>query len=207
LDGIANVYVQWSEGLSATEDFLGALKQVDLAQEKAATDTMKKSVEDARSEIYLAFSSSSGGQAQQAMKDAASVACELNKKPGLPIFGLDKGAVLASVYGIETQLPETVSAKTPGALHFVVCIKVAEKTIQFVDFYGFQMARIKVFWDVTLYNMETGDIIETYHLEGQDPPALPTEAGAIVAGGKNQRYFGGPPDIAKLADWLLTVMK
>ena len=207
LDGIANIYIQWSEGLSATEDFLGALKQVDLAQENAATDAMKKSVEDARSGIYLAFSNSRGEQAQQAMKDAASVACELNEKPDLPIFGLDKGAVLASVHGIETQLPKAVSVTTPGALHYVVCIKVTEKTIQFVDFYGFLMARIKVFWDVSLYNMETGDVIETYYLEGQDPPALPTNAGAIVAGGKNQRYFGGPPNIADLADWLLTVMK
>ncbi len=206
-DAVANGYIQWGAGLSATDDFLGALKQVDLAQANAATDTMKKSVEETRSGIYLAFSKSSGEQAQQAMKDAVRVVCELNKKPDLPIFALDKSAVLAGVYGIEAQLPENVLAATPGALHYVVCTKVVEQTVQFVDFYGYQMIRIKVSWDVSLYNMETGNVIETQHLDGQDPSALPTEPGAIVAAGRRQRYVGQPPTITELAAWLLTVMK
>lgn len=206
-DAVANGYIQWAADLSAVEDFLGALKQMDLAQENAATEAMKKSVDDTRSGIYLAFSNSSGDQAKQAMQDALKKSCELGEKPDLPIFGLDKENILAGIYGVDTKLPDEVAATTPGAMHYIACIEVVEETIQFVDFYSFLMFRIRISWDISVHDVETGKLIETYRLVGEDPVALPTEPGEIAAGGKTQKYVGNPPDIANLADWLVTVMK
>jgi hypothetical protein len=77
-DIIANGYVQWAAGLSAEEDFTGALILLDFAQESAATDTIKTSVDSARSDLYLAFSKSTGEQAQKAIQDAVKISCEHN---------------------------------------------------------------------------------------------------------------------------------
>jgi tetratricopeptide (TPR) repeat protein len=129
-DALANGYVQWALGLSADEDFRGALEQLDVANKIAATDAMKQSVETAEEEIYLAFSNSSGPQAQRAIKDAIKAICEEHKKPALPIFGLNKDSVLVGTYGLDVRLPDDLAARTPGELHYIACVDVEEFAIE-----------------------------------------------------------------------------
>jgi tetratricopeptide (TPR) repeat protein len=206
-DASANGYLKWADSLVAGEDFLGALKQADHAQENAATDSMKKNVEDARIKIYLAFSKSNGKQAQQAMQDAIKWVCEQHEAPKLPIFGLDPDHKLAGLYGLDQKLPAEVTAKTPGEMHYVVCVdEVVSKIIQYVNFYGYEMFRIRESWSISLRETATGRLVENHIEDGKDPVALPTEPGAIVQGGRIQRYFGRP-DMSNLITWLITVMK
>ncbi len=206
-DGIANGHIQWAGDLSSHEDFIGALKQVDLAEQSAATEAMKKLVESARSNTYLVFSQSSGEQARQAMKEAVELICKQSLPPKLPIFGLNADIHLAGFYGNDQVLPENVAAQTPGEMHYVACIDdVVSKTIQYVEFYGFQMFRFKESWAISLRDAATGKIVEEHLLEGDDPDPMPTDPYAIAQGGKIQRYFGRP-DMEYLATWLLTVMK
>jgi tetratricopeptide (TPR) repeat protein len=206
-DAIANGYLKWADSLVVGEDFLGALKQADLAQENATTDAMKKTVDDARANIYLAFSKSSGKQAQQAIQDAAKLVCQQHEAPQLPIFGLDKDHKLAGLYGLDQKLPDEVIAKSPGEMHYVVCVnEVVSEVLQYVNFYGYEMFRIKESWNIDLREAATGKLVENHIVEGKEPQPLPTEPGAIVAGGRIQRHLG-KPDMNDLSTWLVTAMK
>ena len=60
MDIIAQGYTQWAIGLGNNDDFIGALTLLNLAQETASTATKKESVDQARSDIYLSLSRSSG---------------------------------------------------------------------------------------------------------------------------------------------------
>jgi tetratricopeptide (TPR) repeat protein len=185
-DALASGYVQWASDLSAKEDFLGALDELKMAEAAAVSDNMKQSVDTAFTDTYAAFSSSTGQQARRAMRDALKTICEQKKEPELPIFGLDKDTILAGIYGIEDKLPEDVTAKTPGEMHYVACIKVEERVIDSdVDYewfrtpersyipIGFRASRVKTFWHVTLRKtVDTGEYAaKTF--EGGPPPPIP----------------------------------
>jgi len=221
-DMIANGYIQWAAGLGTEEDFFGALVLLDFAEDRATTDSAKMLVESARSELYVAFSKSSGEQAQKAMRDAARIVCEHHTTPSLPIFGLDEDNVLAGMDGVGDKLPETVAATTPGSLHYVACIeedaKVVGTTIHSLSSSVFgltcpcssiavQYTRIQYIWVVTLRDVETGRDVNTISIEGGEPPPFPTDPAGIVERAKNPRYEGPKPDVGDLADWLLTVMQ
>lgn len=121
-DVMAEGYVQWAAGVSGDGDFIGALVLLDFAEMNAATESTKEMVADARQDVYLAFSESSGEQALQAINQAVRIVCEHHIQPQLPIFGLDQGNIRVSVYGVDGQLPESLAATTPDSLHYVTCI-------------------------------------------------------------------------------------
>jgi len=210
-DAVAKGYLKWAASLSESEDFLGALKQVEEAGKNAATDSGKQSVESAKTDTYSAFSKSSGPQARTAMKDATKAACENKKKPALPIFGIDKDKILATIYGIDDSLPENVAAKTPGSMHYVACIEMNTETLQKTTFLWATFVREQYTWNVALRQVSTGEIAATTSIKGGTPPALPklTYSNYLdyLFGGSFYRSRGTNPDVADLAKWLLTVMK
>jgi tetratricopeptide (TPR) repeat protein len=210
-DRISGVYLKWASNLSGSEDFLGALKKIEEATKNAATDAGKKSIESATTETYTAFSKSSGEQARQAMKDAIKSVCEKNKKPDLPIFGLDKEHILAGIYGVDDALPDNVLAKTPGELHYVACIEMTTETLQRMTFLWATFVREKYTWNVTLRQISTGEETATTKIVGGTPPPLPklTYGNYLdyLLGGSFYRSRGSNPDVVALANWLLTVMK
>jgi tetratricopeptide (TPR) repeat protein len=211
-DMIANVYIKWAASLSSSEDFLGALNKIDDAAKNAATDARKKSVESAKTDTYTAFSKSSGSQAQKAMKDAIKTICEKNKKPDLPIFGLNKEHIFAGIYGVDDTLPDNVAAKTPGTLHYVACIEMTTETLARLDFFGIMtFVREKYTWNVTLRQVSSGEIAANTKVTGGDPPPIPeiTRSNVLdyIFGGRFYRSRGSNPDAVTLANWLLTVMK
>lgn len=200
-------YLAWGKDLSGKGDFLGALDYVDISEKYVVNDAAKKPVDDARSNIYVAFSQSSGEQALNEMQKAVQLICEQHKPPEIPIFGLDNENVLADIFGVDEKLTENVRATTPGSLHYVVCVdKVDSETIQFENFYNYFLYRIREDWTVNLRDVITGDVVETHTIKGANPQPLPTNPYEIAQGGRSQSYFGRP-DMSELADWLLTVMK
>lgn len=210
-DRIAGVYVKWAETLSKTEDFLGALGKLDEATKNSGTDTSKKTVESAKTGTYQAFSNSSGAQATAAMKSAIKDVCEKNKKPQLPIFGIDKKHVLAAMYGVEDKLPDNVTAKTPGSLHYVACVEMTTATLELRRILWADFAREQYTWNVTLRPINDPTTVTKTSIVGGVPPALPKITYANIfdylLGGYFYRQRGSNPDPVTLANWLLTVLK
>ncbi len=215
-DALANGYIQWAADFRAKEDFLGALDQLKLAQEAAGTDPMKQSVADAFAETYTAFSASTGPQARRAMKDALKTICEKRKPPELPIFGLDQDTVRFGVYGIEDKLPDDVAAKTPGEMHYVACIKVEERIVSSDTNYGwikipglspipvhYVLTRLQIYWSVILRETVGTEELAAKTFEGGPPPPIPQRKSELGDG----RYFGEPPSLAELKQWLLSAIQ
>jgi len=215
-DALANGYIQWASDLNAKEDFLGALDELKMAQEAAVTDNMKQSVDTAFTDTYAAFSSSTGPQARRAMKDALKTICEQKKEPELPIFGLNNDTVRVGVYGIEDKLPDEVTAKTPGEMHYAACINAEERVIDSdIDYewlrtpdrsyipVGFSFLRLKIFWHVSLRKTADAQEYDAKTLEGGNPPPFPAQKNEFG----NRNFFGKPPSIHELTQWLLSAME
>jgi hypothetical protein len=64
-------------------------------------------------------------------------------------------------------------------------------------------ASFQYVWNVTLRKIDTGKESQTTIIEGGNPTALAVENIDFTT----YNYFGPKPDIADLADWILTVME
>lgn len=211
-DILANGYLKWADNSTSAEDFLGALGQLKLAKDNAAGAATKKSIEVAQTDLYTAFSSSDGSQAQKAMQDAMTSICEKKKKPDLPIFGTNNERIGAAVYGTDEALPDSVVAKTPGELHYVACVQLVTERFEYREIFfpwvgKIFMIREHFAWEVTLWQIDGDQPSATTRIDGGVPPKFPLEQGEIIAGGYFQHYKGTYPDINQLAAWMLNLMK
>ncbi|HEX2996204.1 MAG TPA: hypothetical protein VHP14_15365 [Anaerolineales bacterium] len=210
-DALANGYIQWASALSGTEDFRGALEQLDLAAHAASSDTVKKSVDTALQATYLAFSKSTGQQAQRALKEALQAVCEDRQTTALPILGLDKDSTRFGIYGAEDQLPEDLIARTPGEVHYVACITAENRTVQTREhknivlkvrggyYYTLvQQYRVQIIWNVRLVQVDTGKSVAEQTFAGAQPPPFPEEDGT---------YFHGPTPMDEFTEWLRTFIQ
>jgi hypothetical protein len=215
-DALANGQIQWARDLSTNEDFQAALQHLQTAQETAASEGMKKSVETALQETYLAFSNSSGMQARQAMKEALKAVCGKHKAPDLPIFGLNKDSIRFGIYGVEDKLPEDLAAKTPGEMHYIACVeaknitlesrplylKAIERTGRGYHYIFMKQYRTQLLWNIHLLKMDTAKRIAETTLKGGAPPSF-TEAG-----GDGGSYIYGPaPTMEEFSEWLESVIE
>jgi len=214
-DALSNGHIQWANDLSGKEDFLAALEHLKTAKETALSDDMKKSVDAAFGDTYLAFSKSSGPQARRAMRDALMTVCEKHKAPDLPIFGLNKEVIRFGVFGFEEKLPENVTAKTPGEMHYVACVEVQRETIASNDIaryyrllggdqvyvtFKFYRYRVQVNWNISLRKSNTGEEVAARLFKGALPPNFPKEWVEAT-------YEGAPPTMDTILEWLQSVIK
>ena len=210
-DALANGQIQWAHQLSAEEDFQGALEHLEPAKEAAVSETMPKSVETALQDTYLAFSKSSGPQARRAMKEVLKTVCEDQEAPDLPIFGLDKDSIRFAIYGVDEKLPETLTAKTPGEMHYIACVTTDNQTVekrlhknivlQFgrIQYYTLvDQFRVQVIWDVRLLQTDTSEGVAEETFKGAQPPPFAENAG---------NYFYGPAPMEEFTAWLESVVK
>jgi hypothetical protein len=208
---LANGQIQWAHNLSLEEDFLGALEHLGIAKEAARSETMKKSLETALQETYLAFSKSTGPQARRLMKEVLPVVCEDEKAPDLPIFGLNRDSVGFGIYDVEDKLPEELAAKTPGEMHYVACITTDNYTVETrlhknivfqwgrIQYYTFvEQFRVQVIWNVRLVQTDTGESIAEEILKGELPPPFSETGG---------NYFYGLTPMEELILWLQSVIE
>ena len=212
-DALSNGHIRWASSLSAEEDFLAALEHLDTAQKAAFTDAMKQSVETAFGETYLAFSNSTGTQARLAMKETFELVCNRNKKPALPIFGLNKDVVRVGIFGADdARLPENLAAKTPGEVHYIACIEEENRTVdsrsqrQIVlrtsRGYYFTIVdqfRAQIIWNIELLKADTVESIDEETFLGGTPPPFPDTA-------EGTYFYGPPPTIEELIAWLESVI-
>ncbi len=213
---VANGYIQWASELVREEDFLGALVLLDFAQASSSTNSTQTLVDDARSDLYLAFSKSDGEQAQKAMDDAVQIVCEHHIAPSLPIFGLDEKNIRAKAYGAGDQLSGPIAATTPASLHYVACVEEDNRVVGTLtvpvssrEFGGgpgvtvTTYANFQYFWKVVLRKIESGEEVETTTIDGVKPAKLEV----FTINFKQYNYFGPKPSIADLADWIQTVIE
>lgn len=213
---LTNGYIRWAQDLSAKEDFRGALEQLNLAKEAARTEDMNQSVDTALQDTYLAFSNSTGSQAQRAIKDALELFCKQHKKPELPIFGLNPDLIHVGLYGGDAQFPESMAVNTPGEMHYVACVTVEKRTVEkggHLLRYGLpggasmlapvSRYRIQIFWNLSLWNMDTGEKVGTKVFAGGSPPPFPAEWNKWA----DEFYEGPPPAGYEIAEWLQSVVK
>jgi tetratricopeptide (TPR) repeat protein len=212
-NALANGQIQWASALSSDDDFDAALDHLKLAQEHAATDTMKQNVDSTYGDVYLAFSNSSGVQAQRVMKEAYRTICDQHKKPELPIFGLNKDLIRVGLYGVDAQLPENLVARTPGELHYVACVGEEKHTVSTKDsmvlvqrtsrgnYYKWTMQfRVQLLWNINLQKTETAETVAEKSFMGKMPPPFPDTAEVTY-------IYGPPPDMAEMAKWFESVIK
>jgi tetratricopeptide (TPR) repeat protein len=213
-DSLANGQIQWARDLSTNEDFQAALQHLQTAQETAASEGIKKSVETALQETYLAFSNSSGAQARQMMREVLKAVCQKRKAPDLPIFGLNKDTIRFGIYGVEDKLPESLVAKTPGEMHYIACVETANETVETryirkivlqtsrgYYFIRAQQFRVQILWNVNLIQTDTGKSVAETSLKGEIPPPFP---GVEDDSGN---YFYGPAPMEELSQWLQDVTR
>jgi len=214
-DLIANGYVQWAMESINEDDFLGALVLLDFAQESNSTDATNTLVDDTRSDLYLAFSQSDGEQARQAIDDAIRIVCEHHTQPRLPIFGLDEENIRAGVDRAEEPLPDSLAATTPASLHYAACVEEDTKVVGTLTlpisttlFGGppgvvqITYANFQYIWNVVLRKVDTGEVVEESVIEGEEPAPLVD----YNIDFSTYNYFGAKPDVADLADWIVSVI-
>ena len=215
-DLIVKGYVQWATKVISEEDFLGALVLLDFADKYAETAFTKRLVDDKRSDLYLAFSRSEGEQAKDAIADAVRIACEHHIQSNLPIFARDSDNILAGIHGVEDQLPESVVAMTPAALHYAACIDEDTKLVGTLTLpisttqFGGPPGVVQVtygnyqyFWNVVLRYVDTGEEILSVVIEGI-PPADLIPFNIDV---RTFSYYGARPDIEELARLIQDIAK
>jgi len=213
-DVLANGYLQWGHDFSAHEDFDGALKQLDVAKQTAVSKDMKKLVDAAFSDTYLAFSNSTGTQARRAMKEALIAICDKHKKTNLPIFGLNKDVIHMGIYGVDAKLPEGLAANTPGEMHYVACVDESNRTVQSRSvkvillttsqgyYYTFaQQYRAELIWDFDLIKIDAMERVAQKTFIGGTPPPFND------AKNSGNYFYGPPPTINELVQWLQPLMK
>lgn len=219
---MAKAYVNWAEGLSKDEDFIGALVLLDYAEANYTSEPTKEIVDGARQDVYLAFSQSDGEQALNALNAAIAIVCVHQVQPRLPIFGLDIDNVLFGVYGVEDELPNNIAATIPGSLHYVACIEEDTKVVGTAthgvgSFYfdpgapyslvQIRYERHQYIWLVSLRATKTGEETASTIIEGGEPPPLPSTTQEIYQNARKPLFFGDKPDVVDLADWLLMAIK
>jgi len=202
-DAVLHGYLVWADALVKDDDFILALEKIKLAGADPGTDTGKNDVEAARTIIYAAFSNSQGPQAQQAMKAAMRAVCQGEKQPELPIFGLDKNKIRASVFGVNTELPENIAATTPGEMHYVVCIEEEYEITQIKEAACCKAIYQRINWRVTLHRVSNAlEQAKTILLGVEPSDRFETRLFTPL-----EYIVGAPPSAADLAHWLMTIMK
>lgn len=214
-DGVSgaliNGYIEWADKFSVDEDFESALEKLTIAEQMAVSDELKKTVDEARDDTYLAFSNSDGVQAKRAIRVALIAICDKKKKPDVPIFGLNPDLVRFGMYGVDDQLPNGLAAETPGEMHYVACVKEddvivnsrshREIILQVSKGYYYQIIqqhRAKHVWDIHLTKMDTLDVIAEMSFTGGEPPFF-EDAGTY--------FYGTPPEMTEVTEWLKASIK
>jgi|GEM_PF-6945832 len=223
----AQAYLAWAKHNVEREDYYQALEKIESAGELPLSEMASEDVESYKQEIYTAFASSSGTQATRLIQDAARALCKNEKKVFPPVLGIDSDASGLVLYGIDQSLPNEWVAKSPSQLKYVVCVtldtEVVEERKREVIKYGepgsyvHSFVRLRYLWEVNVYSMVSGKMVESTVIKGSEPPPFDPRIDykRVFIGWWYGRYLGlppsasgGQPDFNDLIRWLEeTVMK
>jgi tetratricopeptide (TPR) repeat protein len=207
LERQGEAFLNWASQLADSGDFTGALDKINRVKQNARDETLKAKISKAEETTLVAFSQSTGEQAQAAIKDFAKGFCN---KPGPTdslLIGLDEDTFRVYVDGHSASISNKVLAQTPASLHYVGCVKQEKRTIQTCPYNGgYYIKRQRYYWIVTLYDVLTGDVKSTKEISGGSPDSCAfTERFTI---GVYTKYKNGSyPSSADLESWLSKYVK
>jgi|GEM_PF-2730494 len=203
-DSVASVYLDWAQELRAKQQYIEALEKIKLAEKASKSATIADQAQQSNADTIIAFSNSSGSQAKQEMTAAVGLVCQ-GKTVTLPIFALDPET---KKFFSANNLPAELTAKTPGTLHYVVCLTTSERKIQTCPYRNLKtgtrhyIERNLTEWQVKVFDVLTGKLLSQNTFTGPYPKACPrTEY--FSAYQTTKKYIGDKPEIKALHDWLL----
>jgi tetratricopeptide (TPR) repeat protein len=202
---IAKAYLKQALEIADKSDFNRALTKVSEVESTAQADNVKAEVATTRDAILEKYSESNSMQAADQITAVIPLVCN-GQRPELPIFGVDKNAVRTALFTtIIMPLPKELTAGTPGQLHYVTCVEEIEKEIQTCGPYvpgNGTLYRLRYDWAVTVYNVATGDILNSQTFSGGDPPACKKKE-LFNKGVKVKKSYGSKPTVDQVAEWLM----
>lgn len=198
---IANTYLKWAKVFMDQGDFPTALAKTTAAANINASDTVRTSAQAAQKELVQTFSNSTSEQAQKAIMDTAEIVCTVGGKPALPVFGLDTEQIRAAFYGLDLKFSEDLTSKTPGAVHYIVCVteravilesknvRIQYTVQKFAPINNYKpwtntsnlivtglvtkvLTRTQIFWDVNVIHLTTGEKVAQKTFDGSIPANL-----------------------------------
>ncbi len=198
---IAKAYLYQAITIADKNDFNRALSKVQEVESTTQADNVNAEVKSARETILEKYSESDSSQAAEQIAAVIPLICS-GQRPELPIFGIDKEktrfGLLATVV---TQLPTGLSAATPGQLHYVACAEETEKKVESCPYSGKTLYRLRYEWNITLYDIKTGEVFNSQLIEGSDPPECKTKE-SFSKGLNEKKSYGNKPTIDQVATWL-----
>jgi tetratricopeptide (TPR) repeat protein len=198
---IARANLQKAVEISKTKNFNKALDRVKEILDTAQRDNIKAEANATREEILKAYSASSSPQAMEQLTAAISTACQ-GQRPELPIFGLNPEKVGFGFTNGFVQWPEELAPKTPGELHYVICAVETEDTLQKCPYQGGHFVlRIQYIWQMTIYDMLSGEVVNTGKIYGAEPKACPPVA-YLAVGSTTSKSYGQRPTSDQIVAWL-----
>jgi tetratricopeptide (TPR) repeat protein len=203
-DSIASVYLAWANDLRTKQQYIESLDKIKLAEKASKSAIITDQAQQSNADTITAFSNSSGSQAKKEMTTAAGLVCQ-GKAVSLPIFALD---LESKKFFSAANLPADLTAKTPAALHYVVCVTTSERKIQTcpyrntVTYARYYLERYLTEWQVKVFNVLTGKLLSQNTFTGPYPKACPrTEYFSTYQ--TTKKYIGDKPETKALHDWLL----
>jgi hypothetical protein len=198
---VAKAYLQSALKTSEAKNFNKALAKVKEVAEAAQADNIKIEAEFTRQQILEAYSKSTAPQASEQLAAALTLTCQ-GQRPELPIFGLNPEKIRFGFSNTLAPLPPDWTAETPGELHYVACATETEAKIETCKYTnGFSLTRMRYVWQMTLFDMSTGEKVATENIHGEDPNACPSRANFLV-GSSVSRSYGSRPTADDLVAWL-----
>jgi tetratricopeptide (TPR) repeat protein len=198
---IAKAYLKQAIGIADKNDFNRALAKVQEVADTAQAENIKAEANATREKILAAYAASNSLEATEQITAAISMVCE-GKRPELPIFGLDnKNIRFGLITLIPIQLPKDLAAETPGQLHYVACAVEKEKQIQSCPYDGgHTLYRLRYEWEITLYDVATGEVFTTQTIKGSNPPEC-KQTELFAVGMTYRKAYGSKPTLDQVAAW------
>jgi tetratricopeptide (TPR) repeat protein len=198
---IARANLQKALEISKTKNFDKALAKVKEVSEASQAEDIQAEAKAAREKILTAYSNSTSLQALDQMTAAIAVTCQ-GQRPDLPIFGLNPEKVRFGLSHPFIKLPADWAAETPGQLHYVLCINDTDEEIETCHYTnGHDLTRMRYLAQVTLYDILTGEAVDSKTIPGADPRACPATA-SFVIGSANNKFYGPKPAADQVIAWL-----
>ena len=198
---IARAYLRKALEISDTNNFDKALARVKEISDKAQSENIKSEANIAREKILSAYSSSTSPQATEQLTAAITLTCQ-GQRPELPIFGLDIENIRFGSSNAFAKLPADWAAERPGELRYVICSSETEQKIESCRYTGnHYLTRMRYVWQITLYDILTGEVASKTSLKGADPDRCPYRANFLV-GSTTSRSYGKRPTADQLVAWL-----
>jgi tetratricopeptide (TPR) repeat protein len=198
---VARADLQRALSISKTNNFDKALARVKEVSEAAQAENIQVEANAVREEILTAYAFSASPQAMEQLTAAIPLMCQ-EQRPELPIFGRDPEKIRFGLTNTFVKLPADWVAEKPGELHYVICPIETESEIETCRYTkGYYLTRVRYVWEVTLYDILTGEVSAKATLKGADPEGCPPRANFLI-GSTVSRSYGQRPTADALVAWL-----